>query len=337
MLDMTSNMYFLHGESIITVQTMIRNALRIFAPAATLIVGLIGIYSIALFFEFETVSFAFLLGFPFVAGIVIMRFRPKGSFRTFGGAIAWLIGIMSLSIMTSLVSGLEGMICVAMAIAPILLGSLLGGIVYLQVMRWNEHKSGMVNVVTLPILAFSVLGVSPVQPRIYEISNTIIVDAPTHVVFEMVKTIPNISPHEVPTRTSHLLGVPKPTSAVWIDSPSGAVRHSHWGEDVHFRERITAFEKDQEIAWVFEFPEGWAADGIEDPHVRVGGRYFDVLSGGYFLRDLDGKTQLSLTTRTYDSSGLGFYARFWHEFFFEDFHEVILILIQSRSEAFWQG
>ncbi len=329
--------YLLHIETVKLIQAMLKNALIVFAPAVALVCGMLGVYLLALFFETETVGFVFLLGFPFVAGIVIMHFRPKGSFRTFGRAIAWLVGIIFLSLLGSMVTGMEGLLCVAMAIAPILTASLLGGVIYLLAMRMEKPKSTIVKVATLPILAFFVAGSFPTHPKIYEITNTIVIDAPPHVVFEMLKSIPDISPTEIPTRASHLLGVPKPTSAVWTDSPSGAVRVSHWGEDVHFIERITEFEKDRKIAWNFEFPEGWVADGIEDPHIEVGGRYFDVLSGGYLLKDVGGKTHLSLTTRTYDNSGLGAYARFWHEFFFEDFHEVILILVQTRAEDRWQG
>ncbi|MEW7008625.1 hypothetical protein [Lentilitoribacter sp. EG35] len=315
---------------------MLFKIIRIAAPAILLVAGLLGLYVIALMIDVELVSFAFLFGFPILCGLIIMHFRPKGSFKSFGKALLWLIGIMAISVAMSVTTSLEGMICIAMAVVPILLGTLLGGVIYLMVIRWKQEANGSLKIVTLPIIAFALLGLpenQPMPPEIYEISNMIEVNAPPEVVFNMLKSIPDISPQEIPTRMSHLLGVPKPTEAIWEESPNGTIRHSHWGEDVHFIERITAIEKNRRIAWDFEFPEGWIAEGLEDPHVKVGGKYFNILSGEYLLEDMDGKTRLSLTTRTYDNSQLGAYSKFWHEFFFKDFHNVILILVKNRTEA----
>jgi hypothetical protein len=294
---------------------------------------MLGVYAVALMFDVETVSFTFLLGFPIIAGWVILHFRPKGSFQTLVGGCLWLIGIAVASILGSLATGLEGLICIAMAVVPILLGTLAGGVLYLVYMRWRQETRGTLKLAVLPVLGLILFsGVQDPVPRTYVITNTITIDAAPSRVFSMLKTIPNIAPEEIPTRMSHLLGVPKPTAAVWQETATGAVRHSHWGEDVHFREVITNIEQDARIDWTFAFPDGWIADGIEDPHITVGGRYFDVLTGGYVLEEVDGKTRLSLTTRTYDNSGLGLYAEFWHHFFFEDFHEVILELVKMRTE-----
>lgn len=306
---------------------------KIFLPAVSLACVTLGLYLIALWLGVETVSWLFLLGFPAIAGFIIMWFRPQNTFKTFGASLAWLIGTMWLSVALSLISGLEGMICVAMALFPIIIGTLIGGLLYLLVLRWRGRSQTRLMAVTLPLIALGLLGLAPVPPQTYTISNTVLIDAPPALVFEMLKTIPDIAPDEVPTRASHLLGVPKPSQAIWEERFEGAIRHSYWGDGVRFDERITAFEQGRRIAWDFEFPEGWIEEGIEDPHITVGGRYFDVLSGEYRLEDLGGKTRLTLTTWTYDSSRLGRYAKFWHVFFFDDFHETILTVVKSRAEA----
>jgi hypothetical protein len=239
---------------------------------------------------------------------------------------------MVLSIVLSFIAGLEGLICIAMALAPLLLGTLAGGVLYVIFLRWQQQNNTL-NIVTLPICAILLLGANHVPPKTYTISNDIMIDASPKVVFNMLKTIPEISPDEIPTRASHLLGIPKPTAATWVQDENGIVRHSYWGDDVHFREKITTVEENKRIEWDFSFPDGWVAEGIQDPHITVGGRYFDILSGEYSLENINGKTRLSLTTQTYDNSGLGLYAKFWHHFFFEDFHQVILHLVKTRTEA----
>lgn len=312
---------------------MLSKTLKIFAPAVVLASGTLGVYALVMAFNLDVVNWAALLGYPVLVGIVLMYFRPKGTLKTFGAVVAWLIGIMLLAVLGSYVSGMEGLICITMAIAPILIGTLLGGVVYLTYKRWQADTYGSLKMVALPLVALFFVSLSPPEPQIYTISNSVVIDAAPAQVFAMLKSIPDIAPEEVPTRLSHWLGVPKPTSAVWDASALETIRHSHWGEQVHFRERITTLEQDRRIAWEFEFPEGWIADGIEDPHVKVGGRYFDVLSGAYELAPVGNKTRLTLTTRTSDTSTLGAYAEFWHRFFFEDFHEVILSVVKTRIEA----
>lgn len=305
---------------------------RIFAPAIFLILGLLATYFLALAFALDTVSYTFLIGFPFVSSGVILYFRPKGTCRTLIGSVVWLVAIVLGAIAASLVTGLEGLICVAMAIVPIIIGTLAGGVYYVVLLRWSKETRGAPNAVIVPIIALTALSAFQAPSAVYVISNSVLVNAPPERVFMMIKSIPDISPNEIPTRLPHLLGVPKPTAAVWEENEDGATRHSFWGSGVHFVERITGVEENKRVTWDFEFPEGWAEDGIEDPHVKVGGRYFDVLSGEYILEEIDGMTRLTLISRTYDNSGLGFYAEFWHRFFFENFHEVILELVKMRIE-----
>lgn len=309
---------------------------RSIAPSLGLILGAILSYVLALILEIEMVSWAFLIGYPLILGLVIMRFRPKGTFGRFWKAVGWLLVVMLLSIFGTFALGLEGLICVAMAMVPMLAATLLGGVIYLAVVRWRQEAAGGLQVTLLPLLAAAGLALPDTPPRSYEFVSEIVIQASPQMVFAALKSIPDIAPEEIATRPSHLLGVPKPTAAVWQDTPEGpelALRHSYWGADVHFLERITEIEPDRRIAWDFDFPQGWASEGIEDRHVTVGGPYFDVLSGGYDLTPVEGGTHLRLTTRTYDASGLGSYAWFWHRFFITDFNEVILLLVKARIEA----
>ncbi|MBT2130488.1 SRPBCC family protein [Aliiroseovarius lamellibrachiae] len=312
---------------------MLAKLSRILAPIIFLSMALIALYVGALALSVDTVSIVFLLGFPFIAGAVIVHFRPKGTFRSFGASVLFLAATMLGSFTGSFVFKLEGLICIAMAIAPLLGASMIGGLTYLIYLRWKTETKGAKTVFALPLVAIFCASLLPSEPKTYVISHDVLIDAPAEKVFEMVKSIPDIQPSEVPTHLSHWLGVPKPTSAVWTQSPAGSVRHSFWGEDVHFLERITEVVENRRISWVFEFPKGWAAQGIEDPHIEVGGRYFDVLSGSYQINSVGDKTRLTLTTQTYDGSKLGWYAKFWHNFFFEDFHQAILSVIKTRAEA----
>ena len=238
---------------------MLSNLLRILAPAIALVVGVLGLAALSVSM-IDPVGFGYLFGFPALAGFIIMWFRPKNSFKTFGKSVAWFPRYVCVGSG----QGLEGPICITVALIPILFGTLLGGVLYLCYDRWEKLSKSTLSVASLPILAIALADVIPANPEVYQISNSILIDAPPAVVFQMLKSIPDISPDEVETRPTHLLGVPKPTAAVWEEGENGAVRHSYWSDEVHFLERITAYDPARRIAWDFEFPEGWALEGIED-------------------------------------------------------------------------
>lgn len=315
------------------MQSFFKRFLYVLLPALVLCLGLLGFYALMLIFGANTVSFTFLIGFPMIGGAVVLYFRPKDSFPGFWGGVGWLAGIFFMSIALSYVSGLEGLICIAMAAGPIFFGALLGGILLLVAERWDDASQGTLKALSLPICILIGLSYAQAPQRIYIISNTVIIEAAPADVFALLQNIPDITPQEVPTHASHWLGIPKPTAAIWEGSNAGAVRHSYWGEGVHFQESITDFELNKRIAWDFAFPEGWIVEGIQDPHITVGGPYFDILSGEYSLAAHGTGTALTLTTRTFDGSQLGAYAKFWHHFFFEDFHEAILTVVKNRAET----
>ncbi|WP_226550801.1 SRPBCC family protein [Celeribacter naphthalenivorans] len=306
--------------------------LKVMLPLICLVAGMFVIYFLTLWSDRDLVSLSFVIGFPFVAGGVFTVFRPRGAFRGLIGLIFWIVLVMVLSLAGSQASGFEGLICIAMAGVPMIGAALLGGVIALTVRRAKVDRKTTTGVYLLPLLAFVALDQLPNAPRIYAISNTVVIDAPAAAVFEFVKEIRDIRPEEIDTRASHLLGVPKPTEALWVEGTEGVVRQSSWGDEVRFLEHITRIEPGRVIEWRFEFPEGWA-EGVEDPHLQVGGAYLDILSGGYEIEPMGDKTRLTLTTRSLDRSGFGAYARFWHHFFIEDFHLVILDLVKHRMEA----
>lgn len=311
---------------------------QVVTVAVLLAVALLILYYIAYELGLEVVSLVFLLGVPAVAGFVIMHYRPQGRFRGLFGALFWQLGIMSMAIVLSLISGLEGMICIVMAVGPIFLGTLVGGLIYASVTLGREKLKGRSLALTIPFLAVLLFGdwivTAKQEPaRTYVIYDEILIDASPEVVFSFLRDIPGISEEEVPTRLVHWLGVPKPTRAVWRETGDETIRYSHWGDAVRFVERITTLDENQRIEWEFEFPGGWVDEGIEDPHVEVGGQYFNVLSGGYLLEDHGQQTRLILFTRTWDNSRLGAYSEFWHRFFFSDFHQAILPVIKKRAET----
>ena len=118
---------------------MLSNLLRILAPAIVLVVGVLARRPERVHDRSRGLWVSF--GFPALAGFIIMWFRLKNSFKTFGKSVAWLLSIMLLSVLGSWVSGLEGLICITVALIPILFGTLLGAfyISAMTVEKLPEH------------------------------------------------------------------------------------------------------------------------------------------------------------------------------------------------------
>ena len=71
-----------------------------------------------------------------------------------------------------------------------------------------------------------------------------------------------------------------------------------------------------------------------DEHVMIGGRYFDVIEGGYKIKNTGFNTNLLTLSCTYRiTTNLNFYSKWWADLILEDFNEMILEVIKKRSES----
>ncbi|HEX6770882.1 MAG TPA: hypothetical protein VF126_02565 [Acidobacteriaceae bacterium] len=71
-----------------------------------------------------------------------------------------------------------------------------------------------------------------------------------------------------------------------------------------------------------------------DEHVKVGGRYFDVLEGEYQLEPLaDGETVLHLSSRERVSTHFNAYPGFWTDPVMRSIQSSILQVIKQRAES----
>ena len=71
-----------------------------------------------------------------------------------------------------------------------------------------------------------------------------------------------------------------------------------------------------------------------DPHVTIGGPYFDVLQGTYRLEPLaDGGTRLWLESRLRVSTHFNLYSGPWADAIMRSVQETILVVERRRAEA----
>lgn len=283
-----------------------------------------------------TVSFMFFV--PFVIGFIRIHFEYKVSPDLPVGrmiTISWQPIFFFL--LASVVTLLEGSICVAMALPAFMFFSSLGGITAGYINRYfsNKRNTTLMSVVLLPIF------IAPIEVNLfdstktYTVENSITIYASPSMVWKQLGEVELIHADEFDVTLTSLIGVPRPIKASMSAKGVGAVRTSEWEKGVLFREVITSWEPNKRMTYSFDIDPEAIPDHALDKHVKLGGEYFSPLNGGYYLsEDHAGNTVLTLKTRLIDNTNFGVYSRVWGELIFRDFHNSLLKLMKSRAEKF---
>jgi hypothetical protein len=226
----------------------------------------------------------------------------------------------------------EGTICIAMALPIFLLLAGIGGCIGLAVRRNTEGKTraGMISfVVLLPYLASPAEQQLRTPVEIREVTNTVRIAASPEVVWREIKSVPAISPDELPFRFAHFIGLPRPIEATLSDDRTGGVRIARFERGLRFREIVSAWEPERRLS--FSIRAEPAPPTALDEHVAVGGPYFDVLDGTYELQaGHDGTTVLKLTSHQRLSTRFNFYAGLWTDLIMSDLQSAITAVIERR-------
>jgi uncharacterized membrane protein len=281
-----------------------------------------------------TLSFMFLV--PIAIGYVRIHFEYNNTqnvSKRQAAVIAWQPIFVFLFV--SIITLLEGSICVLMALPAFMLFSSIGGLLarFIRQRQTSKANGSLLSVLLIPVL-LSPLEVNFLHlSKVYEVKNSIIIHAPAHVVWQQLTNVSYIEKNEIPLSVTQLIGVPKPLKASMNIAGVGAVRTSTWQHGVVFKEVITDWQPDERMLYKFDIDPNAIPDHALDKHVKLGGEYFSPLYGGYLLHeDIHGNTMLTLQTTVIDNTNFGIYSRLWGELIFQDFHHSLLTLMKNRSE-----
>jgi uncharacterized membrane protein len=308
-----------------------------------IILGVLYGISIRVFLEFSdafnfgslvTISFMFLV--PIAIGYIRIYFECKlnksMSYKQMA-VKAWQPIFVFL--LVSIVTLLEGSICVAMALPAFMLFASIGGVLAGFVHRKleKESKKVVMSVVLIPLI-LSPLEVNFLKlSQTYEVKNSIVINAPIDVVWRQLANVSYIAEREFPMSFSQLIGIPRPLQADMNAQGVGAVRTSKWQKNIVFKEVITDWQQNKQMLYQFDIDPDLIPDNALDKHVKLGGEYFSPLYGGYYLAETaNGQTVLTLKTTVEDNTNFTIYSRLWGEVIFQDFHNSLLKLMKSRAE-----
>jgi len=273
---------------------------------------------------------AMTLGFLFIVPITIgyLTVRPmREPSKKMSVFAPWLTCL--LVIVGSFVSGFEGAICIVFATPVMLVLSSLGGI--LAASRAGRSHIALPVALVLPWAVMGAESGMKLPARFVTTTTSIEISAPPSRVWPLVVSVDSIRPQERQPALFSSIGFPQPIAAT-LDHPGvGGVRTASFEHGVVFREVITDWVPEKRIRFTIDASTVPAT--ALDEHVRIGGPYFDVLTGTYELRPLSpSRTLLVLTSEHRVSTRFNPYASWWADRIMLSIQENILHVLRARAE-----
>jgi Polyketide cyclase / dehydrase and lipid transport len=275
---------------------------------------------------FAVMTLGFLVCVPFAMGYLTVRPVPSPS-HGFRVVAPWLpCGIV---VLIAWLVGAEGTICIVMALPVMLPFASVGGI--LAASRVGRASTALPVIAILPWVVMPLEAGRQPARRFVTTTTSITIEAPPAAVWPLVVSVDSIRPREQHAALFTAIGFPRPVAAT-LDRPGvGGVRTASFERGIVFREAIVAWEPERRIRFTIT-PDAVPATTL-DPHVTIGGPYFDVLTGTYELRALSrGRTQLVLTSEHRVSTAFNPYAGWWADRVMSSIQTNILGVLRDRAE-----
>lgn len=271
---------------------------------------------------------------PFLLGAASVYIQGQASWwRTAGTSV--LSG--TLFLLFTFIVGWEGLICLIIILPMFLPLSVLGGFAMKVIQNIND-TSRFNGFILCSLFVVPVGGVlvekqveTPTTFRIVE--NVIEINAPVETVWKNIIRVPEISEEEHSSSPTQLMGFPRPVEATLSHEGVGEVRHASFENGILFIETITDWQHHKTLSFSIEVDPDAIPETTLDPHVTIGGAYFDVLTGTYRIEEKEnGKLLLHLSSRQRVSTNFNFYTTLWTEFIMSDIQQYILEIIKKRCE-----
>jgi uncharacterized protein YndB with AHSA1/START domain len=287
-------------------------------------VALLGIMSI---------SFLFLV--PAALGFIVIWFEReerRWARMLFG---PWVSAVIMTLCTVAL--QLEGWICVIMALPVILFMASLGGVVAgfarPKVQTDGGRRLCVAAVALLPFVAGPLESLRARSNELRTVACSIDIAATPAQVWRQIRSVPRITEGEHTFSWHHRVGFPRPTEAVLEGTGVGSVRYARFEGDLLFVEKVTEWDENRRLSFSIKADTANIPPTTLDEHVIIGGPYFDVLHGTYWIEPLGpDRVRLHLASDQRLATGFNAYAAWWTEWVMADLQDYILRIVKARAE-----
>ncbi len=287
-------------------------------------------------FLFGVMSVGFLFGVPAVMGVISVL--PLKNPTLAQAATLPVISVLSATGIAMLFNW-EGLICVAMALIPLLMLAALAGLIMwcIRVLRADRNEDddsgpGLYAIALLPFLLAQIEKRfdAPLDQRV--VRSEILIAATPEEVWEQIVEVRTIEESEHRPALFTAIGFPRPISAMVDRRALGGVREARFEGGVLFLEEITRFEPGRALEFTIDAQEHLIPPTTLDPHVTIGGPFFDVLIGAYEIEPIEHGVVLHLKSELRVSTHFNFYASRWADLVMGSIQDNILGIIKRRAE-----
>lgn len=169
--------------------------------------------------------------------------------------------------------------------------------------------------------------------EIKTVSTQLEIHASLQTVWNQIRSVPLITAKEQSYSFTHLIGFPRPLEAKLVGEGVGAIRYATFEKGVMFVETIDEWDEPRRLSFSIRADTKSIPPKTFDEHVIIGGRYFDVLSGTYWIEEVGtGDVILHLSSSQRLSTRFNFYSHYWTEYLMADLQNYILGIIKRRCE-----
>jgi hypothetical protein len=243
-------------------------------------------------------------------------------------------GANGLLVFGALALSIEGLVCSVLAVP---LFALIGGISGLlagalcRLGRWPRNSVYGLAVLPLALGGFE-QHISLPGGVLTAAQSRSIAATPAEVWARLLST-ESIRPQEMDTAWMYRIGVPLPLSATSEEGNGQLVRHVTMGKDIHFDQIATDWEPGHRVLWTYRFTEDSFPPQALDDHVRIGGRYFDVIDTEYVIEPTPQGSTLHVTMHYRVSTTYNWYVRPIAHFLVVNFEQTALAFYAHRAES----
>jgi hypothetical protein len=285
----------------------------------------------------RVMSIGFIFFMPFALGCIVVYVteikRPQRVFTWIW--LPWLSLLAAL--LGTVITMLEGFICIVMFLPVGLplasIGGIVGGLAARYLRSRRAQGLAMACVFVLPFVT------GPWEQKVFyrlearQVENVVDIQAPVDVVWQNIERVRAIRREELPSSWAHAIGFPDPIEATLSHKGVGGVRNATFAGNLAFIETIDVWEPGRRLGFTIAAETDKIPPTTLDEHVRIGGEYFDVLRGEYRLETLPGgATRLHLSSRQRLSTDFNWYAHLWTDAVMSDLQKRILYVVEQRCE-----
>lgn len=298
------------------------------------------------FIELMSVGMVFLL--PVAIGFLVVFYV---GWKDRSQPLRWRYALMGPwsaigpCLLLSFVVGWEGAFCLMFATPVFLLMSTLGGILAKLSLMFVERRTqrGSAQALRGGLSLLAIILLSPLTSgfvesnlaapeSIHRVLTEIDIAAPRQTVWSEIVRVRRISAAENSQGMFYKLGFPKPLEATLSHEGIGGVRHASFEKGLLFIETVTEWDPQHLLSFRIQ------ADAHMtrlDPHVVVGGQYFDVLQGTYEIVPSARPDHVKLRLWSHFRLNTHFngYAGFLGDSLMRDIQNSILHVVKRRCEA----